>query len=108
MTPDISTQNDGSLESMRKVQAAQTLEAPEATVQDEARPQILDDMENVDGPLKDALPPEWDNSENVDNPHNWSSWWKYGIIALVSFIELLTLVCTYHAGINLSDSCLGI
>lgn len=33
---------------------------------------------------------------------------KYGIIALVSFIELLTLVCTYHAESDLSDSCLGI
>jgi hypothetical protein len=38
----------------------------------------------------------------MDNPLNWSPWWKYGIIALVSFIELLTLLCIYQAEIDLS------
>lgn len=104
----ISDQNYGSIESMSKRQAAQTLEAPEATVREDAHSQNLDDSENVDSPLKDALSPDRGDRENVDNPLNWSLWWKYGIIALVSFIEPLTLVCTYHAAIDSSDSCLGI
>lgn len=36
----------------------------------------------------------WNDSENAENPRNWSLWWKYSIIALVSFIELFTLVNT--------------
>lgn len=84
------------------------MEAPKATVQVDAHSQNPDDRENVDSPPRDALSPDWDNRDNVDNPLNWSPWWKYGIIALVSFIELLTLVCTYPAEIDVPNSSLGI
>lgn len=88
----ISDQSYGSLESTSKMQAAQTMEATKATVQADAQCQNPDGSENGDRPPTDALSPDWDVRENVDNPLNWSPLWKYGIIALVSFIELLTSV----------------
>ena len=90
------------------MQAAQTMEATKTTVQAGAHSQNPSGSENVNSPPRNALSSDWDVRENVDNPLNWSPWWKYDIIALVSFIELLTLVCIYHVEIDLSDSCLGI
>jgi len=71
-----SSQNHGGLKSTSKVQAAQTMEAPKATVQLDAHSQNPNDSEDVDSPPRDALSPDWDNRDNVDNPLNWSRWWK--------------------------------
>lgn len=87
---NISTLAYGSIKSVSKGQPARALEAPEATLQDDARSQDLEDRGNID------IPSSWDDHENAENPLNWSPWWKYSIIALVSFIELLTKVHTFR------------
>ena len=78
---------------MNKVQALQTMESPVATVPDDHVPQ---DSDRVDGDIsvQHPTPQPWGGCEDVENPLEWSSWWKYSIIALVSFIELLTSVGT--------------
>ncbi|KAK5459522.1 hypothetical protein LTS15_003650, partial [Exophiala xenobiotica] len=54
---------------------------------------MVDDetLQHLDGGVREGNSLQtWNDSENAENPRNWSLWWKYSIIALVSFIELFT------------------
>jgi hypothetical protein len=102
-TPLISYQNYGSIQFRSPVDSAQTQEILGATLPEDSRSHFIGDSENVNTTFTDALSPDRDDDENGDNPLDWSSWWKHGIIALVSLIELITLVCTYHTEIGFNS-----
>ena len=110
MTPESSTRdqpfpvpknNYGSIESTGCSQAAQAEKSPQVTVKEGEEQQQHDSQssskndsahDDATSPTRHALPPPWNDKTNDKSPLNWSPWCKYSIIALVSFIELLTLV----------------
>lgn len=102
---DISASTSWTFKSESSRQHVQALKDPEAVLRVDAPSPNIGVCDTGDVPPAHALALSWDDANNVKNPLNWSPWWKYGIIALVSFIELLTEVLTFPNKIFLANCC---
>lgn len=47
---------------------------------------------------------QWDDKDNPDNPRNWSSFFKWATVVLVSFTEFLTTMPNFMYAPNITDA----
>lgn len=72
-------------------------------------PLLKVDTDNVESQnaIQDDSPnegKEWDDETNRDNPRNWSAFFKWATVVLVSFIEFLTTMPNFMYAPNITDA----